>query len=106
MSASQSSRRDALTALGYEVTGNDVIHAYKAHGQSLAYAIVIDNSGQMRFTATRLVEPTKVVHANNLTRPYRISREQQTITTIMYELTDKDDVADVVRELERISIGS
>jgi len=101
--------RDTLTALGYDVAmaaapaqARNVTHASKARGQSLAYDIVIDNSGQIRFTATALLAPNASMPAQNALRPYRINREQRSITTIMYALTDTDDLADVVREMERI----
>ncbi len=103
-------QRDALTALGYEVmavalVSDDaaVIQAHKLRGQSLAYAIVIDRSGQVRFTVTRLVEPSHRVQSPNVTRTYRITREQQRVTTILYQLNERDDLTEVVNEMERVS---
>lgn len=109
---SQANQRDVLSALGYEVTGGvegaggRVIHAYKARGQSLAYNLVIDASGQVRLTATRLLQPAQAMQVQHAKRPYRVTREQQSITTIMYELRASDDLADVVREMEQAASGA
>jgi len=103
-------QRAALTALGYEamsvalVSDDDAVtQAHKVRGQSLAYALVIDRSGQVRFTTTRLVEPSHHVQVHNVERAYRVTREQQRITTILYQLTERDDLAEVVQEMERVS---
>lgn len=101
-----------LQRAGYDVapiapedTGAGVIHALKAKGQWLAYTLVVDRSGQLRFTATRVLEPARSLPALNLRRAYRVSREQQRITSILYQLTDGDDLSEVIGELERIADG-
>ncbi len=96
--------RESLQSLGYDVTEGDAVQGYKARGQSLAYHLVIDNSGQLCFTATRAVEPARVVKPVDSTRRYHVTREQQRITTIRYALSEHDDLIEVVREMERIAI--
>ncbi len=101
-----------LQRAGYDVdpiapedTSVGVIHALKAKGQWLAFTLVVDRSGQLRFTATRVLEPARPVPALNFRRVYRVSREQQRITSILYQLADCDDLSDVLGELERIADG-
>ena len=102
MSPSKASVTAVLQAAGYDVTSSGkAIHAHKSREDSWAYEVVVNAAGQVRFTATRVIEPARVASHAKAKRAYRITREQQRITTILYELKPRDDLAEVIREMEQ-----
>ena len=92
----------ALEQSRYDITRQDPLQGHKEHGSHTAVDVHVDESGQIRVVYTRLLDTPKGEEKKSRAgRAYQIFRDRTHVTLINYKLRDNDDLADVLREIEK-----
>lgn len=92
----------AFESAGYDVIRQEPLQGHKEHGSHTAVDVNVDDSGQIRVVYTRLLDTPKGEEKTSRSgREYQIFRDRTYVTLINYQLLDNDDLAEVLREIEK-----
>ncbi len=92
----------ALETARYDIVRQDPLQGHKEHGSHTAVDVHIDESGQIRVVYTRLLDTPKGEEKKSRAgREYKVFHDRTYVTLVSYQMRDGDDLADVLREIER-----
>jgi hypothetical protein len=86
----------------YDVVRRDPLQGHKEHGSHTAVDVHVDESGQIRVVYTRLLDTPKGEEKKSRAgREYKVFHDRTYVTLVNYQLRDGDDLAEVLREIEK-----
>ena len=92
----------ALEKSRFDIVRHDPLQGHKEHGSHTAVDVHVDNSGQIRVVYTRLLDTPKGEEKKSRTgREYKVFKDRTYVTLVNYKLRDGEDLADVLREIEK-----
>ncbi len=92
----------ALEEARYDVVRRDPLQGHKEHGSHTAVDVHVDESGQIRVVYTRLLDtPKGEERKSRAGREYKVFHDRTYVTLVNYQMRDADDLADVLREIEK-----
>ncbi|MBI4789744.1 MAG: hypothetical protein HY782_22155 [Chloroflexi bacterium] len=95
-----------LEELRFDVTQRDPLQAHKEYDTRHAVDVALDDSGQIRMRVTRQVGETQSeTITSRAGREYRIFVEQNSVVLVNYRRQSGDDLAAILREMEKIAVG-
>ena len=91
----------ALEAARYEIIRQDPLQGHKEHGAHTAVDVYVEPD-QLRMVYTRLLDtPKGEEKISRSGREYQVFHDRTYVTLVNYKLRDNDDLADVLREIEK-----
>ncbi len=92
----------ALEQSRFDIVRRDPLQGHKEHGSHTAVDVHVDDSGQIRVVYTRLLDTPKGEEKKSRSgRQYKVFHDRTYVTLVNYALRDGDDLADVLREIEK-----
>ncbi len=92
----------ALEQSRFDIVRRDPLQGHKERGSHTAVDVHVDDSGQIRVVYTRLLDTPKGEEKKSRSgRQYKVFHDRTYVTLVNYALRDGDDLADVLREIEK-----
>ncbi len=92
----------ALEQSRFDIVRRDPLQGHKEHGSHTAVDVHVDDSGQIRVVYTRLLDTPKGKEKKSRAgREYKVFQDRTYVTLVNYALRDGDDLAEVLREIEK-----
>jgi hypothetical protein len=92
----------ALEQSRFDVVRKDPLQGHKEHGSHTAIDVHVDDGGQIRVVYTRLLDTPKGEEKKSRAgREYQLFHDRTYVTLVNYKLREGDDLAEVLREIEK-----
>ena len=94
----------ALEKLRFDIVRRDPLQGHKEYGSHTSIDIHLDESGQIRLVATRLLESPKAEERKSRSgRDFKVFQDRTHVTLVNHKLDEDDDVEEIVREMEQVA---
>ncbi len=94
----------ALEKLRFDIVRRDPLQGHKEYGSHTSVDVHIDESGQIRLVATRLLESPKSEERKSRSgRKFKIFHDRTHVTLVNHKLEEGDNFEEIVKEMEQVA---